>query len=124
MCDTIFIDFTDFFKDETNARVVADGDEVFREGEPGDNMYVILAGQVEIKVGGKYVDAVGEGSIIGEMALLGDSPRSATAVAMGECRLVVINQERFLGLIKETPEFAINVMRMMADRLRGMNMLL
>ncbi|HEU5100134.1 MAG TPA: Crp/Fnr family transcriptional regulator [Roseiflexaceae bacterium] len=60
----------------------------------------------------------GPGGIVGEMALIDDRPRSATAVAATDCRLVPIDERRFTFLVQQTPMFALAVMRVMAERLR------
>jgi len=124
MVESVHIDFAEIFRGPFETRSFKTGEAVFSEGEAGDFMYVILAGEVEIKVKGKYVDTIGTGGIIGEMALLDNSPRSATAMALEACEVVAVDQAQFQNLIRETPSFAINVMRVMADRLRGMNMML
>ena len=56
--------------------------------------------------------------MLGEMALIDNSPRSATVKAKTDCTLAVINQKRFMTLIQQTPYFAIQVMSVLADRLR------
>jgi CRP-like cAMP-binding protein len=62
---------------------------------------------------------LGPDDIFGEMALVGSSPRSATAVAVTDCTLAVINKHRFLFLVQETPMFALQVMPAMASRTRS-----
>ena len=69
------------FRGSKNAVSYEPGQIIFREGEPGDSMYVILEGEIEIRVHDKAIDTSGPGQIIGEMALVDKSPRSATAVA-------------------------------------------
>ena len=97
------------------------GQHIFAEGQPGDVMYVVKEGEVDVLVGGKVVDTVGPGGLIGEMALIDKRPRSATAVAKTDCKLVSVNEQRFQRLVQQTPHFAIQVMRVMAQRLRQMN---
>ena len=99
----------------------AEGETIFKEGESGEHMYFVAAGEVQVFVKRKAVDKIGIGGIFGEMALIDDKPRSATMVAKTACRLIPINQQRFTALVKETPHCAIQVMRVMADRLRQMN---
>ena len=105
----------------TDARSFAAGQMVFSEGEPGAVMYVVKEGEVDIRVRGKAVETVGPGGIIGEMALIDQQPRSATAVARTACQLVPINEERFQFLVQQTPYFALDVMRMVVQRLRKMD---
>ena len=94
------------------------GDTVFKEGEPGDEMYVVLEGEVDIIVHDRVVETVGVDNFLGEMALLDERPRSATAVAKTDCKLAPINQNRFKFLVQQTPHFAIHLMQGMAERLR------
>lgn len=97
------------------------GEQLFQEGDQGTVMYVLRAGEVAIDVGGKTVENVSPGGLIGEMALLDNAPRSAGATALTDCDVVPIDQRRFLFLVQETPFFALEVMRVMARRLRAMN---
>ena len=94
------------------------GDTVFKEGEPGDQMYVVLEGEVDIIVHERVVETVGVDNFLGEMALIDERPRSATAVARTDCKLAPINQNRFKFLVQQTPHFALHLMQGMAARLR------
>jgi CRP-like cAMP-binding protein len=100
-----------------------EGTVIFEEGQPGDRMYYVIAGEVNVMVGGKMVYVVKAGEIVGEMALIDDKPRSATALAATACRLIGIDRKRFLTQVQETPQFALQVLRTMAVRLRQMNVL-
>jgi CRP-like cAMP-binding protein len=84
-------------------------------------MYVVQAGEVDILVGDKRMETSGPGGVIGEMALIDTNHRSATAVAKTDCTLVPIDETKFKVVVHNTPFFAIQVMRVMADRLRRMN---
>jgi len=88
------------------------------KGETGEVAYVVKSGRVEIREGGRVLEALGPGGLFGEMAMIDSSPRSASAVAVGPTDLVVIDRETFDALIREVPDFAISVMRLMAKRLR------
>jgi CRP/FNR family transcriptional regulator, cyclic AMP receptor protein len=97
----------------------AAGRVIFREGEPGDVLYIVVDGQVDVLAEGKLIETIeGPGGIVGEMALIDSAPRSATAVARTECTLVALNQEGFRFHIQKTPDFAIEVMQIMSKRLR------
>jgi CRP/FNR family transcriptional regulator, cyclic AMP receptor protein len=106
------------FQHATNVETFPSGQVIIEEGQPGDIMYVVQAGEVDILLGGKVIDSAGPGGIIGEMALLSDKPRSATVVAKSECRLVPVDEKQFVYLVHQSPYFAIQVMRVIADRLR------
>ena len=111
----------DLFRQETGALQVEPGDFLFREGDKGDKMYVLLEGEMEIVLGDLVLETAGPGSLIGEMALIDDSPRTANAVAKKSCRLAEIDRRRFHFLVQQTPHFATHVMKTLADRLRHMN---
>jgi CRP-like cAMP-binding protein len=104
-----------------SAKTFSAGETVFVEGESGDIMYVVLKGQVEIRVGEKSLEIAGPGAVIGEMALIDLSPRSATAIAQGDCTLAAIDDKQFLSLVVRRPQFAMGMMEIMANRLRHMD---
>ena len=99
----------------------AAGQQIFAEGQAGDVMFIVKEGEVDVVVHGKVVETLGPGGILGEMALIDRNPRSATAVAKTDCQLVPINEGRFQFLVQQTPYFAIEVMRVLANRLRHMD---
>ena len=81
-------------------------------------MYAVLEGEIEIRKQGVLLDTVTAGSVFGEMALIDQSPRSATAMARTDCRVVAVGQRRFTFLVQQTPYFALQIMHILADRLR------
>ena len=97
------------------------GQVIFKEGDAGKVMYAIIEGQVDVLVGGKIIDTVSTGGVLGEMALIDASPRSATAIPRTDCKVVPISRRHFTFLIQHTPNFSLEVMQVMADRLRRMN---
>lgn len=97
------------------------GDVIFRQGDAAEELYVIQSGQVEIRLGNRLLDTLPEHSIFGEMALIDGAPRSATAVAVTDVRIVPVGEKQFLFLVSRTPHFALNVMRALARRLRTTN---
>lgn len=109
------------FRHEKQFVKFAPGERVFAAGEDGDIMYAVRAGEVELRIGDRVVETVVEGGIFGEMALIDDAPRSATAIARTECELVPVSEERFKFLVQQTPGFAVEVLRVMARRIRGTN---
>jgi CRP/FNR family transcriptional regulator, cyclic AMP receptor protein len=100
-------------------RTFAAGETIFREGEYGDELYVVRSGNVQIRVADRVIETLGEHSIFGELALIDDAPRSATAVAASDAELVPVGRKQFLFLVTQTPHFALNVMRVLAQRLRA-----
>ncbi len=97
------------------------GDVIFRESDAAHELFIIQGGEVEIRVGNRVLETLPQYSIFGEMALIDANPRSATAVAASDVKLVPVTEKQFLFLIGNTPHFALNVMRIMARRLRAMN---
>jgi CRP-like cAMP-binding protein len=102
-------------------RAYLPGEMVFTEGSPGTTMYVVLDGNIEIRVGGKSIEVAGPGAIVGEMALIDSSTRSATVVAKDNCVLAPVNESQFLSLMEKTPCFALSVMKILVTRLRNMD---
>jgi CRP/FNR family cyclic AMP-dependent transcriptional regulator len=109
------------FKNEPATEKRKAGEVVFQAGTPADCMFVVRSGQAGVVVDGVTVETVEPGGFVGEMGLLDEEVRSATVVALTDCDLVRIDRRRFLFLVQQTPFFAIEVMRTMADRLRTMN---
>ncbi|MEM9950179.1 MAG: cyclic nucleotide-binding domain-containing protein [Chloroflexota bacterium] len=99
------------------------GEIICEQGDEGDLMYTVVSGEVLIDFDGEVIDIVGEGGIIGEMALVGNNIRSASAIASTDCTLKVIDTQRFLWLVHETPTFATQVMGVMAERIRRLNLM-
>ena len=96
-------------------------DLVFQKDEPGSAMYLVIEGEVDILIHGKVLETVGPGGVIGEMALLDMGPRSATATAKTDCLLLTIDRERFQQQVRKSPGFSLQVMRIMAERLRRLD---
>jgi CRP/FNR family transcriptional regulator, cyclic AMP receptor protein len=111
----------DLFRQDADALQLATGDFLFREGDKRDKMYVLLEGEMDIRLGDYVVETARPGALIGEMALIDDSPRAANALAKTPCRLAIIDKRRFHFLIQQHPQFATHVMKELADRLRHMN---
>ena len=108
----------EIFRHAPNGKSYAPGSIVFREGDPGDLMYAVLEGEVEIRVGDHVIERTGAGGVIGELALIDRAPRSATAVAATECLLAAVDEKQFQYMVRETPFFALQVMRVLTERLR------
>jgi CRP/FNR family cyclic AMP-dependent transcriptional regulator len=111
---------------DTATEHFAAGQVIFREGDPiGDGkMYVVAEGELTILVGSRVVENPSTGSIFGEMALIDSRPRSATVIAKTDCELAAIDKPRFEFLVQKHPYFALEVMWVMAERLRKMDKLL
>jgi CRP/FNR family cyclic AMP-dependent transcriptional regulator len=115
------MDVVAHFKGARNVSSIPTGLVLFREGEPGKEMYVLMQGTVEISVGGDVVEVATPGALLGEMALVDSSARSATVITRSDCKFVAVDGKQFDLLVRESPEFARHVMTVMANRLRTMN---
>jgi len=115
------VDFGAMFRNDDRAYGVDAGSVIFNEGDPGDCLYVILDGEVDIRVHEHQVWRLKAGEIFGEMALVEARSRSAQAVARTACRLVAVDERRFLFLVAQTPYFALGLLRLLASRLRAMD---
>ena len=97
------------------------GEVIFKEGDEADQLFAIKSGEIAIQLGNRTLAELSANSLFGEMALIDDSPRSATAVAKTDVELVPISEKQFLFLVSQTPFFALKVMRVLARRLRATN---
>lgn len=113
------MDLAGLFADSEEVRVEPAGTVIFAEDDPGDQMYVVLQGVVELRSGERVLAQLGPGELFGELALIDDQPRSSAAIAIDETKLATVDERQFLFLLHETPRFALHVMGVMADRLRA-----
>lgn len=106
-------------------KVYHDGEILVRQGETGDCMYVIQAGQLEVfrQTDGKEVRlaVLGKGDVFGEMALFESEVRSAYVRALGEARVLTLDKRTFLRRVHEDPSLAFRILQMMSQRIRQMN---
>lgn len=98
---------------------------LFREGERGDSAYLILSGQVDVAVnspkGPVSVASIKEHNIVGEMALLGDMPRTATISATEPVEALKIKKDQFFQMLRDLPQMTLEIMRELAVRLNNAN---
>jgi signal transduction histidine kinase len=104
----------------------AAGQEIFKEGDPGDGVYVVNTGLVEISgfIGPKVrhiFSQAGPGDIFGEMAVLDNKPRSACAVARQDTNVSFIPRDEMLGLVGQSPALALGLLQEISQRLREFN---
>jgi CRP-like cAMP-binding protein len=93
---------------------------IMKEGEIGGFMYGVLSGSVAVSIRSKVVEIIGPGGAFGEMALVDQSPRAASAAAQTDASLLPINRNDFLLLVKSRPAFAVSLLRALAQRLHYM----
>lgn len=109
--------------DRTDVPIVnhAAGATIVSKGEPAHEMFLLRKGRVAIQLSGETVEEIRPGGIFGEMALIDHAPRSASAVALEDSEVIPIDERLFLILVQDAPYFALDVMRVLTDRIRNMN---
>ena len=110
--------FFDLFRHDPEFIEIKSGDHLFKEGDAGDAMYVLIEGEAEITIKGLLFEDCEPGTFMGEMAVIDGSVRYATVTALTDCKFATINKNRFQFLVDESPRFALDVMRVMAGRLK------
>ena len=112
-------------KDTTLGRQFKDGEVIIKQGEPGDCLYVIQKGRVEVidESGEKEIKLaeLGETEFFGEMGLFEKDVRSATIRSLGESKVLTIDKKNFYKTIQKDPSIAYRILERMSHRLREMN---
>ncbi|MCB9673804.1 MAG: cyclic nucleotide-binding domain-containing protein [Alphaproteobacteria bacterium] len=101
----------------TRPRRFPDGTIIFEQGHPGTELYLLISGAVDIIQDGQKIVTLGPGSNFGEMAMLDEPSRSASAVAAGESELMVIPRDAFFAMLKGNPMLAVKILWNMLLRL-------
>ncbi|KAA9129691.1 cyclic nucleotide-binding domain-containing protein [Marinihelvus fidelis] len=115
---TITMDLLNYFSDWDDVVEFKKKSQLFHELDEADYMFVILSGEVEVTLRGEPLGAEIEGGVIGEMALINNARRSATAVALKKTRVARVDRENFRRIVRDNPDFALHIMAVMANRLR------
>lgn len=115
------IDFTKLERSGAPLRHFDAGEKVFLAEEPANTMYVVKSGRVDVITYGTVLENVRSGGMFGELALIDDGDRSAAAMAAEPTEALAIDKPLFLKLVREDPDFALQVMRVLAARIRRMN---
>lgn len=102
------------------------GEIIFHRGEPGAHMYLVTAGSVGISLdealtSNNFVARMGPGECFGEMGILDDLPRSATAIALEDTDALGLEKEKLRGLLLTYPELGISMLKALSRRLRAAN---
>lgn len=107
-----------FFHANGKARSVAAGSALFAENAPGKSMYFLGSGEVALTRGGKPLDVIKAGEVLGEMSVLTGEPRSATATARVACEVIELDAGGFSEAIRKAPDFALMLLAILIKRLR------
>ncbi len=111
----------DVFHNEAEGRHFTAGEKIFSEHEMGFEMYVVISGEVDLSINGEIIETLGPMEPFGEMALIDQAPRTATATAKTDCEILPIPEKRFLFMVQQTPYFSLQIMKVITDRLRKAN---
>lgn len=114
--------FFDLFRHDPKFLEIKIGETLFKEGDAGDTMYVLVEGKADVTISGVLFEECVAGTFVGEMAVIDGSQRNATVTATRDCKFAVIDQQRFQFLVDEAPKFAIDIMRVMSQRLKRGNL--
>jgi len=115
------MDLLEFFGDWKDVVEYPARKVIFSERDTADVMYVILSGEIELTLRGEPLGAEGAGGIIGEMAMINSSLRSATATTVTRVRLARLDGDQFREIVNKNTEFALHVMAVLANRLRAVD---
>jgi CRP-like cAMP-binding protein len=94
------------------------GKQIMQAGQTGLRMYAIVEGKVTVTIGGRVVERLGPGGVVGEAALVEQSTRLASALAETDCSLLAISRNAFMALVKVSPQFADAILASLAERMR------
>ena len=114
------IDMRLFAKKAGTSFNYAAGSIIFNKGDPGECMYVVQSGVIEMVIGDRIVEVCGANEAIGFMSMIDEAPRSSTARVKEACEVSVIDRRKFRFMVDEVPNFALYIMGAMARRIRGM----
>tara|TARA_Y100000758_G_scaffold57143_1_gene36544 strand:- start:1510 stop:1854 length:345 start_codon:yes stop_codon:yes gene_type:complete len=99
---------------------VKQGDDIIIEGDHTNfDAYIILEGQIDVTKGGTYLATLHENSLFGEIAMVDNSPRTATCTAKTRCTLGVVTKENYTRILKQSPESLTPILRLAVERLRN-----
>ncbi|MHC5613430.1 MAG: Crp/Fnr family transcriptional regulator [Nostoc sp.] len=104
------------FQKKSDPKAFSAGQVIFEEGDPGDYMYGILEGEVNILVNGKIIETIETGEVFDVGILVGVKNRTYTAIAKVDTKLVFLDEREFLFAVQETPMFAVEVMKSYSKR--------
>lgn len=94
---------------------------IFKEGQEGRSLYVVVSGQVSVHLGGQELAQLEAGACFGEMSLFDAEPRSASVTTLAPCECLMLTQQQLYEAIDETPSIAVNIIRLLSRRIRELN---
>lgn len=93
------------------------GEHIFQQGDDGEYLYDIVQDEVTLERDNRTLTTLTQGDIFGEVTLINNTRHSVSAIAKVDCEIAQISKKRFLFMVDQTPNFAIRVMQVLAERL-------
>ena len=93
-----------------------EGTALITEGKQGHEFFVLIDGEVDVRMKGRKVKSLANGAFFGEMALVSSLPRNATVTALSPVRVLVVHEQAFRRLLRDSPGIQLKVMQTLADR--------
>lgn len=106
------------FHDSKDMMTFSAGELIFNEGDDDSYMYDVVEGKVQLEHQGRVLSTLETGEIFGETGIISNTPHSVSARAHTDCKVARISRQRFLFMVEQTPNFALRVMEVLANRLR------
>jgi CRP-like cAMP-binding protein len=94
---------------------------IFTQGQEGRSLYIVVSGRVRVHVGDRDLAQLKQGTCFGEMSLFDAQPRSASITTLENCNCLMLTQLQLYDAIDETPEIAVNIIRLLSRRIRELN---
>jgi CRP-like cAMP-binding protein len=98
------------------------GKMIFAQGQEGRSLYIVIGGRVRVHLEDRDLAILDKGSCFGEMSLFDAEPRSATVTAISGCDCLILTQQQLYEAIDETPDIAVNIIRLLSRRIRSQNL--
>jgi CRP/FNR family transcriptional regulator, cyclic AMP receptor protein len=92
------------------------GTTLIEEGRQGHEFFVLVEGDVDVRAKGRKLASLGDGSFFGEMSLVSSRPRNATVTASSPVRVLVVHEQAFRRLLRDSPPIQLKVLQTLADR--------
>ncbi|NET37387.1 MAG: Crp/Fnr family transcriptional regulator [Cyanothece sp. SIO1E1] len=94
---------------------------IFTQGQEGRSLYIVVSGRVRVHLGNQDLAELEQGACFGEMSLFDSEPRSASVSTLDPCECLMLTQQQLYEAIDETPDIAVNIIRMLSRRIRELN---
>jgi CRP/FNR family transcriptional regulator, cyclic AMP receptor protein len=95
---------------------------IFTQGQEGRSLYILVSGKVQVHIGDRELARLEQGSCFGEMSMFDAEPRSASISTLEPCECMLLTQQQLYEAIDETPDIAVNIIRLLSRRIRELNL--